>query len=302
MPDLSRDMARPAEYRAGGDLGDFFALAKPRVMALVVFTGIVGMALAPTALHPVLAFAALLALALGAGGAGAVNMWFDRDIDAVMERTKARPVPAGRVPAAEALAFGITLSLFGVLLMGLAANWTAAALLLASSLFYVFVYTCWLKRSTAQNIVIGGAAGALPPVIGWVAATGGLAPLPLILFGIIFLWTPAHFWALALVRADDYARAGVPMLPVTRGDPATRLGILAYSAATVAATLLPCLLGALGAVYGTGAGLLGAGLLWHALMVRRRRVGSEMRMFWYSIAYLFLLFLLMPLDGLLAGA
>ena len=295
------DMSRPAAYRAGGDLSDFFALAKPRVMSLVVFTGIVGMALAPATLHPVLAVAALLALALGAGGAGAINMWFDRDIDAVMERTKTRPVPAGRVPAAEALAFGVTLSLFGVLLMGLAANWAAAALLLASSLFYVFVYTCWLKRSTAQNIVIGGAAGALPPVIGWVAATGGLAPLPVILFAIIFLWTPAHFWALALVRADDYARAGVPMLPVTRGAAATRLGILVYSAATAAVTTLPYVLGELGAVYGVGACLLGAGLLWHAFTICRRRAGSEMRMFWYSIAYLFLLFLLMPLDRLLVG-
>ena len=295
------DMSRPVAYRAGGDLSDFFALAKPRVMSLVVFTGIVGMALAPATPHPVLAVAALLALALGAGGAGAINMWFDRDIDAVMERTKTRPVPAGRVPAAEALAFGVTLSIFGVLLMGLAANWAAAALLLASSLFYVFVYTCWLKRSTAQNIVIGGAAGALPPAIGWVAATGGLAALPVILFAIIFLWTPAHFWALALVRTDDYARAGVPMLPVTRGAAATRRGILVYSAATAAVTTLPYVLGELGAVYGIGAGLLGAGLLWHALTICRRRTGSEMRMFWYSIGYLFLLFLLMPLDRLLVG-
>ncbi len=295
------DMSRPVAYRAGGDLSDFFALAKPRVMSLVVFTGIVGMALAPATPHPVLAVAALLALALGAGGAGAINMWFDRDIDAVMERTKTRPVPAGRVPAAEALAFGVTLSIFGVLLMGLAANWAAAALLLASSLFYVFVYTCWLKRSTAQNIVIGGAAGALPPVIGWVAATGGLAPLPVILFAIIFLWTPAHFWALALVRADDYARAGVPMLPVTRGAAATRRGILVYSAATAAVTMLPYVLGELGTAYGVGAGLLAAGLLWRAVTICRRRAGSEMRMFWYSIAYLFLLFLLMPLDRLLVG-
>lgn len=295
------DMSRPVAHRAGGDLSDFFALAKPRVMSLVVFTGIVGMALAPATLHPVLAIAALIALALGAGGAGAINMWFDRDIDAVMERTKTRPVPAGRVPAAEALAFGVTLSIFGVLLMGLAANWAAAALLLASSLFYVFVYTCWLKRSTAQNIVIGGAAGALPPVIGWVAAGGGLAPLPLILFAVIFLWTPAHFWALALVRADDYSRAGVPMLPVTRGAAATRRGILVYSAATAAVTMLPYVLGELGAVYGVGAILLGAGLLWHGLMICRRHAGSEMRMFWFSIAYLFLLFLLMPLDILLAG-
>ena len=294
---MSRDLSVPA-----GDLGDFFALAKPRVMALVVFTGIVGMALAPVALHPVLTGSALLALALGAGGAGAINMWLDRDIDAVMERTRTRPVPAGRVAAAEALAFGVTLSIFGVLLMGLAANWTAAALLLASTLFYVFVYTCWLKRWTAQNIVIGGAAGALPPVIGWVAATGELAALPCILFGIIFLWTPAHFWSLAIVRAEDYARVAVPMLPVTRGDAAARRGILVYSAATAAMTMLPFLTGDFGTLYAAGAGLLGAGLLYRAYRVRRRDDGSEMRMFWYSIVYLFLLFLLMPLDGLLAGS
>ncbi len=296
-----QDMSRPVELRAGSDLGDFFALAKPRVMSLVVFTGIVGMALAPVTLHPVLAGTALLALALGAGGAGAINMWFDRDIDAVMERTKSRPVPAGRVPAAEALAFGVTLSIFGVLLMGLAANWLAAALLLASNLFYVFVYTAWLKRWTAQNIVIGGAAGALPPVIGWVAATGEFATLPLILFGIVFLWTPAHFWALALVRADDYSRAGVPMLPVTRGAAATRRGIVFYSVATAAVSLLPCLIGDFGLPYGIIAALLGAGLLSHAAAVLRRRQGSEMRMFWYSIVYLFVLFLIMPLDGLLGG-
>ncbi len=297
MQDVSRDLSGPV-----GDLGDFLALAKPRVMVLVVFTGIVGMALAPVMLHPVLSAAALLALALGAGGAGALNMWFDRDIDAGMERTKTRPVPAGRVAAAEALAFGVLLSLFGVLLMALAANWSAAALLLAGTLFYVFVYTGWLKRWTAQNIVIGGAAGALPPVIGWVAATGELAPLPLILFGIIFLWTPAHFWALAIVRADDYARVEVPMLPVARGDAAARRGVLAYSAATAAMAMVPYATGDFGIVYGVGAGLLGAGLLWHAGRICRRDAGSEMRMFWYSIVYLFLLFLLMPLDGLLAGS
>ncbi len=301
MPTVSGGLARPSDVRTGGDLRDFFALTKPRVMSLVVFTGIVGMALAPNALHPVLAIAALLALALGAGGAGAINMWFDRDIDAVMERTKTRPVPAGRVAAAEALAFGVTLSIFGVLLMGLAANWTAAALLLASILFYVFVYSVWLKRSTVQNIVIGGAAGALPPVIGW-AATGEITLFPLILFGIIFLWTPAHFWALALRRSDDYAQVGVPMLPVVRGERATHRGILLYSAATVAVTLLPWLRGDLGGIYGVGACLLGAGLLAHAAAILGRRTGSEMRMFWYSIAYLFLLFLLMPLDGLLAGS
>ena len=296
-----QEISPPVELRAGSDVGDFFALAKPRVMSLVVFTGIVGMALAPVALHPVLAGTALLALALGAGGAGAINMWFDRDIDAVMERTKSRPVPAGRVPAAEALAFGVTLSIFGVLLMGLAANWSAAALLLASNLFYVFVYTAWLKRWTAQSIVIGGAAGALPPVIGWVAATGEFATLPLILFGIVFLWTPAHFWALALVRADDYSRAGVPMLPVTRGAAATRRGIVVYSVATAAGSLLPFLIGDFGLPYGIVAALLGAGLLSHAVAILRRRQGSEMRMFWYSIVYLFALFLIMPLDGLLGG-
>lgn len=287
---------------AAGGVGDYFALAKPRVMSLVVFTGVVGMMLAPGALHPVLAAAALLGLALGAGGAGAVNMWIDRDIDAVMERTRERPVPAGRVPAAEALGLGVALSLIGILLMGLAANWTAALLLAASSLFYVFVYTAWLKRRTPQNIVIGGAAGALPPVIGWAAVTGGTDALPLVLFLIVFLWTPPHFWALALVRSDDYRRARVPMLPLARGERATRRGILAYAAALVAASLLPWALGDLGPAYGTAALVLGALFLLAALAVHARRPGAEMRLFGFSIAYLFLLFLVMPLDRLLLGA
>ncbi len=290
-----------ATLAATGDVLDYLALAKPRVMSLVVFTGVVGMILAPGALHPVLAVASLLALALGAGGAGAINMWFDRDIDAVMERTRGRPVPRGRVPASEALGFGIALSLLSVLLMGLASNWTAALLLASSSLFYVFVYTIWLKRRTPQNIVIGGAAGALPPVITWASVTGGVNALPLVLFVIVFLWTPPHFWALALIRADDYRRAKVPMMPLTHGRTATRRAILIYSVTLAGASLLPWILGDLGIVYGAGAIALGTLMVLASVAVLVQRSGAEMRMFAFSIAYLFLLFLLMPLDRLLIG-
>ena len=278
----------------GARTADFIALLKPRVMFLVVFTGLVGMVVAPGSLHPVLAFTALLCIAVGAGASGAINMWFDADIDAVMERTSGRPIPQGRIQPAEALGFGSVLSVGSVAVMGLGVNWMVALWLAITIGFYVFIYTMWLKRRTPQNIVIGGAAGAFPPIIGWAAVTGDVGIYPLLLFGIVFLWTPPHFWALALYRSDDYARAGVPMLPVVAGEAETRRQILYYSLVLVPFTLSPWLLGYTGALYGIGTALLGAGLLVLAVQIFR---GSDMtapkRMFAYSILYLFLLFALL---------
>jgi len=273
---------------------DYIALLKPRVMSLVVFTGLVGMVLAPGSLHPVLAFTALLCIAIGAGASGAINMWYDADIDAVMSRTRGRPIPQGRIGANEALGFGVVLSVASIAVMGLALNWSAAALLALTIGFYVFIYTMWLKRRTPQNIVIGGAAGAFPPMIGWAAVTGDIGLLPALLFGIIFMWTPPHFWALALYRSEDYQRAGVPMLPVVAGEAETRRQILVYSLLLVPLTLAPWLLGLVGPVYGIGTTLLGGGLLLLAFRIWR---GHDMRapkqMFGYSILYLFLLFALL---------
>jgi protoheme IX farnesyltransferase len=290
---------------AGASVGDFIRLLKPRVMSLVVFTGFVGIIVAPAAMHPVLASVAVLCIAVAAGAAGAINMWYDRDIDAVMTRTCARPIPAGRVDPSEALAFGIVLSLFAVLLMGLAVNWLAAGLLASATLFYVFVYTIWLKRRTPQNIVIGGAAGAFPPMIGWAAATGSLGIEPIMLFLLIFMWTPPHFWALALYRTGDYARAGVPMLPVVAGARATKVQILLYTIALLPIALAPWYLGLTGPVYGAVALALGLLFLVAAVAVWFDRSDrSARRMFAFSILYLFLLFAVMGLDrapGLLAG-
>ena len=281
----------------GAEPRDFVALLKPSVMSLVVFTGFVGLLLAPGHLHPVLAAVAILCIAVGAGAAGAINMWYDRDIDAVMSRTRNRPIPAGRVEPAEALAFGVVLAIASVVVMALAVNFAAAALLTLSIAFYVFVYTVWLKRRTPQNIVIGGAAGAFPPMIGWAAVSGDISLVSVALFTIIFLWTPPHFWALALYRSDDYARAGVPMLPVTAGDAETRRQILLYSLLLVPATLAPWALGAVGLIYLGGALLLGGVFLAGAVAVRRETGDSAAkRLFGYSIAYLFLLFALMILD------
>ncbi len=276
---------------------DYFALLKPRVMSLVVFTGLVGLVLAPGSLHPVLAFTALLCIAIGAGASGAINMWYDADIDAVMSRTQGRPIPQGRIGAQEALGFGVVLSVASVAVMGLALNWSAAALLALTIGFYVFIYTMWLKRRTPQNIVIGGAAGAFPPMIGWAAVTGDIGLLPALLFGIIFMWTPPHFWALALYRSDDYARAGVPMLPVVAGQAETRRQILIYSLLLVPLTLAPWLLGLVGPLYGIGTAILGIGLLLLAFRIWR---GNDLRapkqMFAYSILYLFLLFTLLLVE------
>jgi len=281
----------------GARVGDFIALLKPRVMSLVVFTGIAGLIAAPGYLHPVLATVAVLCIAVAAGAAGAINMWYDRDIDAVMERTRRRPLPAGRVAPDEALAFGITLSLFSVMLMGVATNWAAATLLAAANGFYVFVYTMWLKRRTPQNIVIGGAAGAFPPVIGWVAVTGHVDLQALALFLIIFLWTPPHFWALSLYRTGDYAKAGIPMLPVVAGAAATRRQIFAYAVVLVMASLLPTAIGPAGLLYGAAVTVLGGVFLVRAFAVLRDTgTAAARRLFAYSIMYLFLLFAALIAD------
>jgi protoheme IX farnesyltransferase len=281
----------------GASAGDYVALLKPRVMSLVVFTGLVGLYLAPGALHPFLAFIAVLCIAVGAGASGAINMWYDRDIDAVMARTKDRPIPAGRVAPENALAFGIVLAVGAVSLMGVAVNWVAAGLLALTIAFYVFVYTAWLKRRTPQNIVIGGAAGAFPPMIGWAAVTGDVALAPAVLFLLIFMWTPPHFWALALYRAGDYARAGVPMLPVVAGERETRRQILIYTVLLVPVALAPAFIGLSGPVYGAAAAALSAGFLVHAwrVLVDRRDIAAK-RMFGFSIAYLFGLFAMLVVD------
>lgn len=276
---------------------DFLALLKPRVMSLVCFTGLVGMLVAPGSIHPVIAFTTLLCIAIGAGASGAINMWCDRDIDAVMRRTRNRPIPTGRVGASDALGFGVFLAVASVTLMGLAVNWVAASLLAFTIGFYVFVYTMWLKRRTPQNIVIGGAAGALPPVIGWAAVTGGVDLLPLALFAIIFVWTPPHFWALALYRSDDYAEAGVPMLPVVAGRGETRRQILLYSLVLVPLALAPWLIGFSGWIYGLGVSLLGARFLRLAYAVWRDGTDRDAkRLFGFSILYLFLVFVLLLAD------
>jgi heme o synthase len=283
-------------------VADFVALLKPRVMSLVVFTGVAGLLTAPGTLHPVLAVIAILCIAVGAGAAGAINMWYDRDIDALMSRTRDRPIPAGRMIPDEALAFGIVLSIASVTVMALGVNFAAAAILALSIAFYVFVYTMWLKRSTPQNIVIGGAAGAFPPMIGWAAVTGDVSLASLAMFAIIFLWTPPHFWALALFRSGDYARAGVPMLPVVAGVRETKRQILFYSLALLPVTLVPYWLGTVGLVYASGAAVLGLILVAGAVAVwRDSGETAAKRLFGYSIVYLFLLFALLILDRIPAG-
>jgi protoheme IX farnesyltransferase len=272
---------------------------KPRVMALAVFTALVGLMIAPGHVDPILGAVAALAITAGAGAAGALNMWYDADVDALMSRTAARPIPRGRVSGAEALVFGLLLAGAAVVILGLAANVKAAALLAFTIFFYITVYTAWLKRSTPQNIVIGGAAGALPPVIGWVAATGEVGLEPLVLFLIIFLWTPPHFWALSLNRNSDYARAGVPMLPLVAGRAATIRQILIYSALLVVASALPWALGFAGTIYGATAAICAAALT--ALLSQLKRSSetdrrAAHRLFAFSIAYLFLLFAALLID------
>ncbi|MEW9804777.1 heme o synthase [Mesorhizobium sp. ZMM04-5] len=280
---------------------DFLALMKPRVMALAVFTAFVGMLCAPAPVNPAFALAATAAIALGAGAAGVLNMWYDMDIDAAMSRTAQRPIPAGRVAPADALNFGLLLATVSVMMLEILAGWLPALLLAFTIFFYVVVYTMWLKRSTPQNIVIGGAAGALPPVIGWAAATGSVGIEGLVLFLIIFLWTPPHFWALALFKVGDYARAGIPMLPNVAGEAATRRQIFVYSLLLAPTAVLPWAMGFAGGLYGAASAILGAGFIWHAWKVlafesEDRRPAKAL--FAYSILYLFAIFAALLLDAL----
>ena len=284
-----------ADIDAGGDVADYVALMKPRVMFLVVFTALVGLVAAPVSLHPVLAIASLICIAAGAGAAGALNMWYDADIDAKMARTAARPVPRGRVTPEEARSFGAVLAVGSVICLGVMANWLSAVLLAVTIGFYVVVYTIWLKRLTPQNIVIGGAAGAVPPMIGWAAATGGISLESFVLFLIIFVWTPPHFWALALLRTHDYAKAGVPMLPVVAGPDATRVQILIYSLILAPLGMTPAIIGLGGTLYAVGASVLGSLFVVMALTCYREREGeaadrAAKNLFGYSVLYLFLLF------------
>jgi protoheme IX farnesyltransferase len=294
--EMTNPAALPADWR------DFVALTKPRVMSLVVFTGLAGLLVAPVQLPAVLGFTAILCIALGAGACGALNQWYEAEIDAKMRRTAKRPLPAGRMDRQSALHFGVGLAFFSVLLMGLATNWLAGILLAVSILFYVLIYTVWLKPRTAQNIVIGGAAGAFPPLIGWVAMTGHTAALPLLLFAIIFLWTPPHFWALSLFVRSDYAAAGIPMLPVVAGFESTRRQIFLYSLPMAAAAVAPSLLGLAGPVYGGSAAVLSFVFLVLAARVAKSKatepaeMQAEKHLFAYSVFYLFALFTVLVAD------
>ena len=300
---IQLNSSRPANL-VGASVADFVALMKPRVMSLVVFTAVTGMMLAPGYLHPVLATIAVLCIAVGAGASGALNMWYDADLDARMQRTAGRPIPRGHVSPEEALTFGVILAIGSVATLGLIVNWVAGALLALTIAFYLFVYTIWLKRRTPQNIVIGGAAGAFPPMIGWAATTGTVSLESLVLFLIIFVWTPPHFWALALYRARDYERAGVPMLPVVAGADETRKQIVIYSALLVMVAFLPALLNLGGAGYALTAIVAGGVFLSLALSVHRLREGRDAdraarRLFTYSIFYLFVLFAVLLLEAVL---
>jgi protoheme IX farnesyltransferase len=288
---------------AESSVGDFVQLMKPRVMSLVVFSALTGMVVAPGSIHPVLAIIALLAITIGAGASGALNMWYDADIDARMARTAARPIPRGRLTRDEALSFGAVLAVFSILTLGVLVNWTAGILLAVTIAFYLFVYTMWLKRRTPQNIVIGGAAGAFPPMIGWAAVTGSVSIESVLLFLIIFMWTPPHFWALALYRCRDYERVGVPMLPVVAGPAETRRQIWLYSLVLVVLALVPSFIGMAGVAYLIAAVGLGAMFLYLAWRVRKITEGREAdaaarRLFGFSILYLFLLFAVMLVEHL----
>ena len=283
-------------------VADYVEILKPRVMSLVVFTGVVGLVVAPGHLHPFLAAVAILCIAVGAGASGAINMWYDRDIDAVMRRTRSRPLPAGRMAPGEALGFGVVLAVGSVVVMGLAVNRLAAELLALTIGFYVFVYTIWLKRRTPQNIVIGGAAGAFPPMIGWAAMSGRLDWGALALFAIIFFWTPPHFWALSLYRAGDYAAAGVPMLPVVAGKHETKRQMLLYTIVLWPTVLTPWFLGIAGPAYAAAAGLLSLGFTGAAIRVCCDDTDRSARqMFMFSLAYLFLTFCLVLVDRVAGG-
>ncbi len=291
--------ALPADWR------DFFALTKPRVMSLVVFTGLCGLLAAPGHIHPVLGFTAVLCIALGAGGAGALNQWWEAEIDSGMKRTARRPLPQGKMRREDARDFGVVLAVASVAIMGLAVHWLAAAILALSIVYYAVVYTIWLKPRTPQNIVIGGGAGAFPPLIGWIAVTGEITAMPLLLFAIIFVWTPPHFWALALFVKTDYAKVGIPMLPVVAGERATRRQILLYAVILLPLSLAPWLIGGTGAIYGIAALVLSTVFLAFSAVVGTRRsqadddMKPEKRLFGYSVLYLFALFGALVADRLL---
>lgn len=301
MTTVAAPVTLPAEWR------DFFALTKPRVMSLVVFTGLCGLLAAPGHIHPVIGFTAVLCIALGAGGAGALNQWWEADLDAGMKRTAKRPLPGGRMDRTNARDFGIALSVASVLVMGLVVNWLAGAILALSILYYAVVYTIWLKPRTPQNIVIGGGAGAFPPLIGWVAVTGDITLMPVLLFAIIFVWTPPHFWALALFVQTDYAKVGIPMMPVVRGQASTRRQMFAYSLILFAVSLAPWMIGGTGAIYGGAAIILSALFVLLCAPVTFRRSAKndpmkpEKRLFGYSVFYLFALFAALVADRLILG-
>lgn len=299
MTTVTQDIILPADWR------DFWALTKPRVMSLVVFTALCGLLAAPGNIHPILGFTAILCIAVGAGASGALNQYYESDIDAKMARTAKRPLPDGRMDRQSALHFGIGLSAFSVVIMGMAINWLSAGLLAFSIFFYAVVYTIWLKRFTPQNIVIGGAAGAFPPVIGWAAVTGDVTLIPILLFAIIFLWTPPHFWALALFMKTDYAAAGIPMLPVVSGQKTTRNQIFLYSFPMALAAIAPFALGQTSWIYGGAAILLNLVFLaiafsvWRNSATEASAMKPEKRLFAYSILYLFLLFAIFAFDRML---
>jgi protoheme IX farnesyltransferase len=311
VTDISANTPQPASLAAlhlvsEASVGDYLALMKPRVMSLVVFTAWVGLAIAPAHVHPVIAFTALLCIAVGAGAAGALNMWVDADIDGLMSRTARRPIPSGRVAPGEALAFGMTLAVGSVAVLGLLVNWLAAAMLAFTIFFYIVIYTMWLKRTTPQNIVIGGAAGAFPPVIGWMAATGGIGVEPVLLFLLVFFWTPPHFWALSLLRTDDYARARIPMLPVVAGAAETRRQILLYSLLLVPIGAAPWLAGYADAIYVTVALGLGGAMVAMAWRLKIERSAARAarfakQLFGFSILYLFVLFAVLLIEGAWGG-
>jgi len=292
--------ALPADWR------DFYALTKPRVMSLVIFTGLCGLLAAPGSINPVIGFTAILCIALGAGGAATLNQWWEADLDAGMKRTAGRPIPGGRMKPTDARDFGIALSVGSVLIMGLAVGWLTASILLVSIIYYAVIYTIWLKPRTPQNIVIGGGAGAFPPMIGWVAVTGDITLMPVLLFAIIFMWTPPHFWALALFIKSDYAKVGIPMMPVVRGQASTRRQILAYSVLLVPVAAAPWFIGGTGAIYGVTALVLSLAFLALSVPVATRisadgdAMKPEKRLFAFSIIYLFALFAALVVDRVAA--
>ncbi|GMM94103.1 heme o synthase [Qipengyuania sp. MTN3-11] len=300
MDSAAQPLRMPADWR------DFYALTKPRVMSLVIFTGLCGLLAAPGSIHPILGFTAILCIALGAGGAAALNQWWEADLDAGMKRTAARPLPSGRLERTDARDFGIGISVASVGIMGLAIGWLAAAILAISILYYAVVYTIWLKPRTPQNIVIGGGAGAFPPMIGWVAVTGDVTLMPVLLFAIIFMWTPPHFWALALFVQSDYAKVGIPMMPVVKGQRSTRRQILVYAVLLLPVAVAPWLIGGTGMVYGVAALALSLAFLALSLPVALRQseegdtMRPEKRLFAFSIVYLFALFAALVADRMLA--